>query len=143
MVNLNNNPFFKVLFSAKFSHAQVVINWNPEKRGLPLELTQKIDSFWQQEIVETGKNEYIFNGELCRLNDWRVQKDQLTLDLGFTDYNELLYSNQFTNDIAERFGKDSLSRALGVSIVLVSDDEQIILIKRSKQSGKIRETLMF
>jgi len=136
VVNLNNNPFFKVLFSAKFSHAQVVINWNPEKRELPLELTQQIDSFWQQEIVETGKNEFIFNGELCRLNDWRVQKDQLTLDLGFTDYNELLYSNQFTNDIAARFGNDSLARALGVSVVLVSDDEQIILIKRSKAVGE-------
>lgn len=136
MVNLNNNPFFKVLFSAKFSHAQVVINWNPEKRELPLELTQKIDSFWQQEIVETEKNEFIFNGELCRLNDWRFQKDKLTLDLGLSDYNELLYSNQFTNDIAQRFGKDSLARALGVSVVLVSDDEQIILIKRSKAVGE-------
>ena len=112
------------------------MNWNPEKRELPLERTQKIDSFWQQEIVETGKNELIFNGELCRLNDWRVQKDQLTLDLGFTDYNELLYANQFTNDIAERFGKDSLARALGVSVVLFSDDEQIILIKRSKAVGE-------
>ncbi len=110
MVNLNNNPFFKVLFSAKFSHAQVVINWNPEKRELSLELTQQIDSFWQQEIVETEKNEFIFNGELCRLNDWRVQKDKLTLDLGLSDYNELLFSNQFTNDIARAGALDKLTK---------------------------------
>lgn len=136
MVNLNNNPFFRVLYSARFSQGQVVINWNPEKREFPLELTQQIDSFWQQKIVETGKNQFIFNGELCRLKDWRVQKDQLTLDLGLSDYKELLYSNQFTIEIEERFGKDSLSRALGVSAILVSSDEQIILIKRSRVVGE-------
>ena len=136
MVNLNNNPFFKVLFSTKFSHDQVEIIWIPKKREFPLELTQQIDSFWQREIIETGKNQFIFNGELCRLNDWRVQKDKLRLDLGFTDYKELLYANQFTKEVEERFGQDSLSRALGVSVVLVSDDEQIILIKRSKAVGE-------
>ena len=136
MINIKNNTFFNVLFSARFGNAQLIINWNPEKRELPLELTNQIDSFWQREIIETGKNQFIFNGELCRLNDWRVQKDKLRLDLGFTDYKELLYANQFTKEVEERFGQDSLSRALGVSVVLVSDDEQIILIKRSKAVGE-------
>ena len=73
---------------------------------------------------------------MCRLDGWRVQKDKLTLYLGLSSYGEHLYSNQFTNVIAERFGKDSLSRALGISVVLISSDERIILIKRSRVVGE-------
>ncbi len=134
--NIKNNSFFKVLFSARFNHEQVNINWNPGQREFPFKLTQQIDSFWQRKIVETGKNEFIFNGELCRLNDWSFQKDKLTLELGLSNYKELLYSNEFTNDIEKQFGFDYLSKALGVSVVLISSDEQIILIKRSGIVGE-------
>ncbi len=136
MVNIRNNRFFKVLWSARFSQDQVIINWIPWKREFPFKLTQQIDSFWQREIVETGKNKFIFNGELCRLNDWSFQKDKLTLDLGLSNYKELLYSNEFTRKLQQEFGNETLSRALGVSVILVSCDEQIILIKRSGVVGE-------
>ncbi len=136
MVNLKNNSFFKILFSRQFNQDQVAVDWDPGERVLPPELANQIDLFWQQEIVETGKSKFIFNGELCRLNDWYVQNNELQLDLGLSHYKELLYSNQFTQESQEQFGNDSLSRALGVSVVLISRDEQIILIKRSGVVGE-------
>ena len=136
MVNLQDNPFFKVLFADQFNQGQVTVNWDSRKNEFPLDLRNQIDLFWQQEIIETRKSKFIFNGELCRLNDWRIKNNQLKLEFGLSNYKELLYSNQFTSENEEQFGHDSLSRAIGVSVVLISSDEQIILIKRSGVVGE-------
>lgn len=131
-----DNRVFKKLLSRRFSQKEVTINWRPSRENLPATLTEGIDSFWQEQIIATSKDRFIFNGDLCRLNSWRVQGNRLILDLGLTNYKELLHSNHFADEIETKLGREFLASALGISVVLVSTDEQIILIKRSDKVGE-------
>jgi hypothetical protein len=139
--NLLTDSFFKVLFTGRFQRREVRVNWDPAQRMMPLPLREKIEQFWEIEIAGSPKHAHIFNGPLCRLNRWEIHEPYVTLYFGLTDYKELLHSNQFTDAIEKEFGSPSLSKALGVSAVLVTCDEQILLMKRSaavgEDSGKI------
>ena len=124
---------FKILISETFPRQRVKINWDASERVLPLDLQTKIDDFWSTELIHKP---HLFNGDLCRLNHWQKKDDYLILDLGRTNYKEQWYSNAFCREIKEQFGNDSPARALGVSAVLVSSDQQIILLKRSAEVGE-------
>lgn len=103
---------------------------------LPAALIASIEDYWKKEILQTPKGNYLFNGDLCRLNNWEVAENRLILDLGRTNYKELLYSNNFVQDIITQFGAEYLSKALGISAVLVSSDRRIVLLERSENVGE-------
>ena len=134
--NLETHSYFNVSFSGRFNSNQVKINWEPTPRTLPFAFREKIDQFWENEIAGSPKHAHIFNGPLCRLNRWEIHESYVTLSLGLTDYKELLHSNHFTDAIEKEFGSPSLSKALGVSAVLLTHDEQIMLMKRSEAVGE-------
>lgn len=133
---MHNNHIFKTLFTGHFTSNEVQIDWQPQQRTLPPTLISKMEAFWKQEIVAKDKQHFIFNGDLCRLNSWQIEIEILRLDLGLTNYKELLYSNRFTAELEQEFGESCLSKALGISVVLMSNDDQLILIKRSGSVGE-------
>jgi hypothetical protein len=96
-------------------------------------MQKAIDNFWESESA--GKP-YLFNGELCRLARWEKRDEQLIISLGRANYKEQWYSNAFCREIIPQYGDDVLCRALGVSAVIVSSDQQIVLIKRSAEVGE-------
>ncbi len=129
------NNIFKILVQGHFPRSKVLLKWHPSSRQLPEEIQKQIEIFWQKEIIQTNKNSHIFNGKLVRLNDWSIQNELLTLDMGLTDYKELLYSNHNLKNL-QKHGKWALSRALGVSVVFETCDKQILLIERSQKVGE-------
>lgn len=128
--------YFNLLFSQRFAQSRVKIYWQPSERRLPEGLQREIDDYWQAEVIETCKASYLFNWHLCRLNDWSIDENTLRLSLGNTSYKELLFSNTHIEYVEEHFGSDYFSRALGVSVILVSSDERILLIRRSESVGE-------
>lgn len=119
-----------------FERSEVRTTWTPAKRTLPRELQRKIDAFWELEVTRTARKSYLFNGGLGRLECWQAEQHRLQLDLGWTSYKELLYSNRFGREITAQFGEACLSRALGISAVLLSSGWQVILIQRSEAVGE-------
>ena len=95
-----------------------------------------MNSFWQRDIEQTGKTTYLFNGNLCRLNTWHIENAALTFHLGKTTYKALLYSNKYHRDLVKQFGDAGLSKALGISLILATNDDRLILIKRSEHVGE-------
>ncbi|MFQ5865999.1 MAG: hypothetical protein ACE5IW_12295 [bacterium] len=140
-LNTFQQDIFNLLILGSFSENQVNIKWDPSLRMLPAALVAKIANYWNKEIVQTPKANYLFNGDLCRLNNWEVTQNRLNLHLGRTNYKELLYSNCFVQDIITRFGIEYLSKALGISAVLVSYDQNIVLIERSENVGEYPKRL--
>ena len=127
---------FQPLHQGRFRRHQIGVRWEEERQVLPRRLQQEIDGFWQREILQSGKGDSIFNGELCRLNGWQQAEKRLQLRLGRTDYRHLLFSNRHGEELTRRFGATCLARALGISAVLLSRDGSIILIKRSQEVGE-------
>lgn len=113
----------------KFTQAQVIVSWDPTLKQIPLDLKKEIEKEWEK---QTG----FFNGQLARLDAWRFSDEKLDLFLRPTDYKTLLYSNRHTNDIVTNWGEECLSRALGISVVVTTQDQMLLLIKRSASVGE-------
>jgi hypothetical protein len=135
---VTTQPPFKILISGVFPRHRVQIHWDERQRVLPPALQTKIADFWQ---TESAGKPHLFNGALCRLNHWEKKDNHLILDLGRTDYKEQWHSNAFGGEIKKQLGDEYLARALGVSAVVVSSDQQIVLLKRSAQVGEDPEKI--
>ena len=73
---------------------------------------------------------------MARLAKWQKHDSTLRLWLQPTDYATLLYSNASTERIVREWGEEALSRALGISAVVISADDRMILMQRSLHVGE-------
>jgi len=126
-----NGQIFRVLAFGPFESEHIHICWKPEELNIPDRLLQEIEHFWA-----TLKHRGHFNGRISRLDRWQIQNGSLVLHLSPSDYRTLLYSNQYTERISNKWGERFLSRALGISAVVVSTEQQILLMKRSASMGE-------
>jgi len=109
----------------------VQVNWEPNQHNVPRDMQLEIEKFWDK-----VKNKNLHNGRLARLDSWSVENNILQLNLSITDYRTLLYSNQRIKRITEKWGNKYISNALGISAVVITNDNFIILMRRSKLVGE-------
>jgi len=122
---------FAVLFHGLYERHQIAVEWNAKVAEMPAGLAaEKID------FVKSIDASKYFNGVMARLNNWRQKKNQVVFELSPTDYYTLLFSNQNVLKISRSWGDKHLSRALGISAVVVSKDERICFMKRNQHVGE-------
>ena len=128
-----NERVFRTFFTSNLSRPNVRILWNPTALALPAALHDRILEYW-----ETLPKDYIFNGKIARLENWHLSENRQTLDLDLrpSDYRTLMYSNAHVKTICETWGSQYVARVLGISAVLLSAEETIILMKRSQTVGE-------
>lgn len=112
------------------------MRWRSDQPSVPEHLQQAMDDYWREQVALTSRSSFIFNGELCSLAGFEHGKNGLTLSLARTNYQQLLYSNHIHEKRRSGPAPEFRSRALGVSTMLLSSDDQIILIKRSARVGE-------
>lgn len=122
---------YSVLTKGPFKREAINVIWNKESISPPLEFLQNIKNYWQE-----IKTPYIFDGQLARLTSFSVKKKELTLSLCPGNYSTLLYSNSHVETILANWGEKNLSRILGISAVLETFDNNIVLMKRSSHVGE-------
>lgn len=125
-----SDGIFSPLVTHPFRPESVQVHWNPGRRQLPEGLSARIAANWQREIA--NRNRFLYNGVLCRLNSFEHDADTLTLSLGQTDYCELLHSNRYCQEIITEYGPEMLSAALGISAIVVTADDRLVLMHRSQ-----------
>jgi hypothetical protein len=126
-----NERVFTTFFSKSITPQNVRVQWHVEPLSLPIEMQEHIEQYWN-----ALSKEFIFNGALARLDGWLLSDDQLEIRMRPSDYRILLYSNQHIDKIRQHWGDRFLSRALGISAVLISSDRYLIFIKRSLEVGE-------
>ena len=135
-----NNPepeIFTVLVQGEYGIEELRIIWNHKLQDVPVQQKHDIDANWQKLISsESFRQGKIFNGRLARLDGYSVNEQRLTLAISETDYKTLMYSNKNVERIISTWGESCLSRALGVSAVVLSSDQQIMLMKRNPFVGE-------
>ncbi|MFQ5650184.1 MAG: NUDIX hydrolase [bacterium] len=134
-MNRGSYPF-KLLAKGPFTHQQVQVRWNGQPRQYSESVQAGIDDYWRREVEQSAKSEYLFNGDLCRLANWQASGQGLTLILEYTNYKELLYSNYVRDQRPNPAADGFVSAALGISLILVSQDHQIVLIRRTETVGE-------
>ena len=115
----------------RFTPQQVKVRWNPVAPTWPEMLQADIHEFWQ-----TLPKDHIFNGSLARLDEWRLEGRDLILQLRPSDYMTLLHSNAHADEIVQEWGTPFLANVLGISVVFVSSDAELMLMKRSEAVGE-------
>jgi len=122
---------FSTLFSGIYNKEDVDIIWQPTPRSMPAEMNDDIQQYWNEQ-----QNKTLFNGQLARLDHWAATHVSCKLVLRPSDYQTLVYSNQHIQHIKESWGPQYLSRALGISVVAVSNDDQLLIMERSATVGE-------
>jgi hypothetical protein len=128
---LRQKPPYVLLLDGRFSPAEVAVSWDAEPCRAAAELQEAINRAWER----LDPNPH-FNGRIARLDGWQVRGRVLRLQLRPTDYKTLLYSNNHADEIVGRWGEKQLANALGISAVVISADEQVILMQRSQRVGE-------
>ena len=112
------------------------MKWVPQCQDLPPDMLIEIEKFW-----EKVKNKKMYNGKLARLDSWSVKNNILNLNLSITDYRTLIYSNHHIQHIIETWGEKYISRALGISAVVLTSDRFLMLMRRSDLVGEYPECI--
>ncbi len=125
---------FSTHFTCNLHDKDIHIEWQTAPLSLPDELHDDILNFWN-----SLTKDYIFNGRLARLDTWSLAANQCYFNMRPTDYRTLLHSNANVDVIRRTWGGHYLSRALGISAVLLSGDDKIVFMKRSANVGEYPE----
>lgn len=122
---------YSVLLAGDFAAAAVKIIWDANPHPVAKEMQKAADAAWAQLTPNPH-----FNGRIARLEDWAVEDGSLILRLCPTEYKTLLYSNRHVHEIVRRWGEQQVSNALGISAIVLTRDNYIILMLRSHRVGE-------
>lgn len=127
----SDTQVYSTLFTCFCDQENVDLLWNPASLDIPQEMSKDVRRHW-----DALPKDHIFNGKLARLDQWAFTPDGCQLELRPTNYRTLLYSNQHVRHICDTWGKRYLSRALGISAVVVSSDDYLVFMQRSNNVGE-------
>jgi len=133
---MKTEPLFETLLAGSTNRKQLQITWQAERPARDVKLQRCIEKYWQDDVTAGTKRHFIFNGALCSLLAWEMRGTDLYLELGQTDYRELLYSNYCQAHQKTTAELPFNARALGVSLVLTTADDQVIILRRSGRVGE-------
>jgi hypothetical protein len=125
---------FLIHLSGIWPRSQVQIDYHPTEYIFPDDFARRAIELWQQLIAEGRRR--IFNGALCRLENFGERNGALHLSFSRTCYRDLLFSNAHTNELVNALGETGPVRALGISAIIETADGNLPLIRRSMHVGE-------
>jgi len=108
---------------------QVTIAWTRNSRPIIPEVERAIDAAWHAAAARLGDK--LFDGPMCRLEQWSATPDRLELTLSRTSYRPFLGTNLFNAHLADTHGRDALANAVGLSTALQTADGYLLLGRRN------------
>jgi 8-oxo-dGTP pyrophosphatase MutT (NUDIX family) len=119
----------KFLRPGNWSSAQLSIAWTATARRILPEVETAIDAAWTAALARPGV--HLFDGPMCRLESWTAADDRLHLTVSKTTYKIFLGTNMANPQFAQRFGTDVMANPLGVSTLLTTADNVLLLGRRT------------
>jgi len=124
---------FTIHFLQTYPMDALTVSWHDSPCEPPVDVVELIERSWvvaQAEAARHGRD--LFPGRMTRLIRWSAETSSLHLDLGPTDYRAFVGTNLRHPELAGRFGTDALANPLGLSVAVITADNQILLQKRSE-----------
>lgn len=113
---------------------QVQVDYQPTEYILPSDFDRRAMKFWKESTAT--ENRHLFNGALCRLENFSEKNGALQLSLSRTCYRDLLFSNAHIDELLRILGETGPVRALGISVVIETVDGYLPIIRRSQHVGE-------
>lgn len=125
---------FSLPATGTFAESDVRASWTDQPVVVPAGVERLIAESWaaaETEALQCGRE--LFPGAMTRLLQWSTDGGTLTLTLGPTDYRQFVGTNLRHPELAERFGRDALANPLGISVAVVTADNQLLVQQRSER----------
>ncbi len=107
-----------------FDRGGVKLRWDDTPRRTTDALESLIDDTWVRErALADQSGAVLFNGDLIRLVDHELVRNELLIDVGPTDYKSFLGTNLRNSHLIEDVGRDAFANAIGVSALIVCGDD--------------------
>lgn len=122
--------YFEIILFRTFLRADLFIEWDESFLEISPTRTQLEDHFWDS-YVRSHPQINLFNGTLCQLREIYWDTVPIRMKLGPISFKSHFFSikkGKHFND-----GSDIPVSGLGVSAVVVSEDKNIIFMKRSNR----------
>jgi 8-oxo-dGTP pyrophosphatase MutT (NUDIX family) len=104
--------------------------WTPSTRRTDPTVESAINSAWSIAAARLGTR--LFDGPMCRLESWHATPHQLHLQLSPTSYKPFLGTNMANPHFASQFGPEVMANPLGVSSILLTADNWLLLGRRNQ-----------
>jgi 8-oxo-dGTP pyrophosphatase MutT (NUDIX family) len=121
---------FDLLVTGHWRPGQVRATWTEDSRPHIKEVEQAIERAWSAANAQKGKK--LFDGPMCRLEQWNATPDVLELILSPTSYRIFFGTNLLNPKLADQFGKSALANATGLSAGLMTSDGFLMLGRRNE-----------
>ena len=108
---------------------QITVSWVDSSRLIVPEVEQLIDRKWNESTKHAGVN--LFDGPMCRLEKVETREKELRLWLSRTSYKPFWGTNLNNVGLAEKYGERILANPLGVSAILLSSDDMLMMGRRN------------
>lgn len=122
---------FRVDFEGIFPKGSVKIRLVDGKSSFSREITDYINKDWQDRLKE---NPYMFNGELVNFQNVTQLGGQLIIEGGVTDFKTHMASSG--KKFKDRFRKEFVRSGAGMSAIVVTRDNYVLLAQRGKKTSK-------
>jgi 8-oxo-dGTP pyrophosphatase MutT (NUDIX family) len=124
-------PMNEIMIKGKFGRDCLKVRYNPGRQSYGHKANELIELKWN-EFLELNPKSY--NGPLFRVNKWsdfnsRDGLQKIELHLTDTDYKEFVGTRN--PEFIATFGKKQISNPLSVGAVLITEDNKLILGRRS------------
>jgi hypothetical protein len=117
-----------IIVTGKFYPDNIKTFYEPKRINQTENVVEFIESEWSDFV---DKNSTAFNGRLFRVDRYNLKENNLIeLHLNDTDYKEFVGTRDY--EFIRRFGSENAANPLSVGAVMVTNDNKIVLGKRSK-----------
>ena len=133
------DDLFRLHCLGRWQPSQVTVDFVHRDHVLPGDLPARAQQYWESTLAPRLPG--LFNGALCRLDGFDVDPAKFNLRLSRTNYRDLLYCNAHLAELVAVYGEETMSRALGISVVIETADGFLPLMRRSVGVGESPGTI--
>ena len=134
-------PTNEIIAKGKFGRDSIVVRYKPGRESYGHEAIELIELKWNEFLTLNPKS---FNGPLFRLNKWseincRDGLHKIELHLTDTDYKDFVGTR--TPEFIAAFGKEKIANPLSAGAVLKTEDNKLLLVRRSSSIDGSKSTI--
>ena len=121
---------FDIISNKSFNRQDLYINWEDSLPEISPARKQLEDYYWESYQKQYPQSR-LFNGILCQLRSYNFDTSPAQLTLGPIHFKTHFFSIHKGRNLSE--DQNCRMMGVGVSSVLISSDDQIVFIKRSRE----------
>lgn len=110
---------------------EIALSWTTNSRPIIPQVEELIELAWQKAMARPGI--HLFDGPMCRLESIDAKPQAMHLSLSKSSYKSYVGTNMANPQLAEQYGDAALANPVGLSALVISSDNYLLLGRRNAQ----------